>query len=38
MTVVNSGLESQFIEKCFKKTECFDHNVMLLLFIFTLNK
>ena len=32
-----SILQSQFIEKCFKKTESFEHSGLLLLFLFTLD-
>ena len=30
--------QSQFIEKSFKKTENFEHSVVLLVFLFTLGK
>ena len=30
-----SILQSQFIEKCFKKTESFEHSGLLLLILFT---
>ena len=36
--VMPSMLQSQFIEKVFKKTENFKRSVVLLLFVFTLDK
>ena len=36
--VVSSILQSQFIEKGFKKTENFEHSVVLLLFLCTVDK
>ena len=33
-----SIFQFQFIEKGFKKTENFEHSVVLLLFLFTLDK
>ena len=36
--VMPSMLQSQFIEKGFKKTKIFEQSVVLLLFLFTLDK